>query len=117
MSKIPKLSHKSEPAASSRLVKARRILAMRKAFDVVKKRQQANIHRIPDLEERKRRLRQARKHAIGNEALLKQAIENLRQNGIKVFRAGSREEAVSQVIREIADNKLVVKSKSNLSKE
>jgi len=90
---------------------------MRKAFDVVKKRQQANINRIPDLEGRKRRLRQARKHAVGNQALLKQAIENLRQNGIKVFRANSREEAVSLVVRELADNRLVVKSKSNLSKE
>jgi L-lactate dehydrogenase complex protein LldG len=90
---------------------------MRRAFNVVKKRQQANIHRIPDLEGRKRRLRQARKRAVGNETLLKQAVENLRQNGIKVYMADSREEAVSLVVREIADNRLVVKSKSNLSKE
>jgi L-lactate dehydrogenase complex protein LldG len=90
---------------------------MRRAFNVVRKRQQANIHRIPDLEGRKRRLRQARKRAIGNEALLKQAVENLRQNGIKVYRADSREEAISLVVREIGDNKLVVKSKSNLTKE
>jgi len=84
---------------------------------VVRKRQQANIHRIPDLEGRKRRLRQARKRAIGNEALLKQAVENLRQNGIKVYRADSRDEAISLVVREIGYNKLVVKSKSNLTKE
>jgi L-lactate dehydrogenase complex protein LldG len=90
---------------------------MRRAFNVVRKRQQANIHRIPDLEGRKKRLRQARKRAIGNEALLKQAVENLRQNGIKVYRADSREEAISLVVREIGDNKLVVKSKSNLTKE
>jgi L-lactate dehydrogenase complex protein LldG len=90
---------------------------MRRAFNVVRKRQQANIHRIPDLEGRKKRLRRARKRAIGNEALLKQAVENLRQNGIKVYRADSREEAISLVVREIGDNKLVVKSKSNLTKE
>jgi L-lactate dehydrogenase complex protein LldG len=90
---------------------------MRKAFNVVRKRQQANIHRIPDIEGRKRKLRQARRRAIGNEALLKQAVENLRQNGIKVYRVDSREEAVSLVVREIGDNRLVVKSKSNLTKE
>jgi L-lactate dehydrogenase complex protein LldG len=90
---------------------------MRRAFNVVRKRQQANIHRIPDLEGRKKRLRRARKRDIGNEALLKQAVENLRQNGIKVYRADSREEAISLVVREIGDNKLVVKSKSNLTKE
>jgi L-lactate dehydrogenase complex protein LldG len=90
---------------------------MRRAFNVVKKRQQVNIHRIPDIEGRKRRLRQARKRAIGNKALLKQAVENLRQNGIKVYMADSREEAILLVVREIADNRLIVKSKSNLSKE
>jgi L-lactate utilization protein LutB len=90
---------------------------MRRAFNVVKKRQQVNIHRIPDIEGRKRRLRQARKRAIGNKALLKQAVENLRQNGIKVYKADGREEAISSVVREIGDNRLVVKSKSNLSKE
>jgi iron-sulfur cluster protein len=108
---------RTEPGALTRLEKARRIRAMRKAFSVVRKRQQANIRRIPDLEGRKRRLRQARKRAIGSEALLKQAIENLRQNGIKVYMSDSREEAISLVVREIADNRLIVKSKSNLSKE
>ena len=109
--------YRNEPGALTRLTKARRIRAMRRAFNVVRKRQQANIHRIPDLEGRKKRLRQARKRAIGNEALLKQAVENLRQNGIKVYKADSREEAISLVVREIGDNKLVVKSKSNLTKE
>ena len=117
MGEISDPLYRNEPGALTRLTKARRIRAMRRAFNVVRKRQQANIHRIPDLEGRKRRLRQARKRAIGNEALLKQAVENLRQNGIKVYRADSRDEAISLVVREIADNKLVVKSKSNLTKE
>jgi iron-sulfur cluster protein len=110
------VSH-SERGSSSRLKKARRIQAMRRAFNVVRKRQRANICRIPDLEDRKKRLRQAREKAIGKEALIKQAIENLRQNGIKVYRVDSREEAISLVINEIDDNRLVVKSKSNLAKE
>ncbi len=106
-----------DPGTLSRLQRARHIQAMRKAFNVVRRRQRANIRRIPDLEVRKKRLRQDRERAIGNEALLKQAIENLRQNGIKIYRADSEEEAVALVIHEIVDSKLVVKSKSNLTKE
>jgi L-lactate utilization protein LutB len=117
MSRISRPLGGNEPAALTRLTKARRVRAMRRAFNTVKKRQKANIQRIPDLEGRKRRLRQARRRAIGNEALIEQAIENLRRNGISVYRANDREEAVSLVLREIGDNKLVVKSKSNLTKE
>jgi L-lactate dehydrogenase complex protein LldG len=90
---------------------------MRKAFTVVRKRQRANMHRIPNLEERKERLRQAREDSVGNEALLNRAVENLSQNGIKVYRADSKEEAIALVVREVNDSKLVVKSKSNLTKE
>jgi iron-sulfur cluster protein len=99
------------------LAKARRLRAMRKAFSLVRERQRANISRIPDLQDRKKRLRQARKHVIGDEALLKMAVDNLRRNGMKVYRADSCEEAISVVIKEIGDKKLVVKSKSNLTKE
>ena len=109
--------HYSEQGSSNQLQKARRIQAMRKAFTVVKKRQQANLSRIPDLEDRKRRLRETRERSIGNETLLKQAVDNLRQNGIRVYKTDSKEEAVSLVIDEIADGKLAVKSKSNLTKE
>ena len=111
------LASHPESGSSIRLKKARHIQAMRKAFNVVRKRQRANIRRIPDLEYRKKRLRRARGESVGNGILLKQAIENLRQNGIKVYRADSREEAISLVINEIGDNRLVVKSKSNLAKE
>lgn len=117
MPKSADILHGNGVEALPPLAKAQRLRAMRKAFSTVKKRQQANIHCIPDLEGRKIRLRQARKRAIGNEALLKRAIERLRQNGIKVYRADSSEEAISLVIREIGDKKLVVKSKSNLTKE
>lgn len=96
---------------------AQHIQTMRKAFNVVKRRQRANIRRIPDLEGRKKRLRQTRENCVGNEVLLNQAIENLRQNGIRVCRVDSKEEAVALVIHEIVDSKLVVKSKSNLTKE
>jgi L-lactate dehydrogenase complex protein LldG len=101
----------------NRLRKAQRLGAMRNAFNLVRKRQRMNAHRIPDLEMRKKKLRQARRYAVGNQELLKYAVENLRQNGIKVHMAGNGEEVLSQVIREIGDNQLIVKSKSNLTKE
>lgn len=110
-------SYNPESSASSRLQKVRRIQAMRKAFNVVKKRQRANMRRVPNLEERKEKLRHARENSVGNEALLVQAVESLSQNGIKVYRADSKEEAIALVIREVSDSKLVVKSKSNLTKE
>ena len=110
-------SHYSGQGLSNQLREAQHIQAMRKAFAVVKKRQQSNISRIPDLEERKRRLRATRENSVGNETLLGLAINNLRQNGIKVYGASSGEEAVSLVRDEIADNHLVVKSKSNLTRE
>lgn len=90
---------------------------MKKAFNVVKKRQRTNISRIPDLEDRKARLKETRRKAIGNEILLNQAIDNLKQNGIKVSMATTKDMAISLVIDEISDAKLVVKSKSNLTKE
>ena len=107
----------SEQGLSNRLQKARNIQAMKKAFNVVKKRQRTNISRIPDLEDRKARLKETRRKAIGNEILLNQAIDNLKQNGIKVSMATTKDMAISLVIDEISDAKLVVKSKSNLTKE
>lgn len=111
------LSHQTERSPSNQLQKARRIEATRKAFKSVRKRQHANIRRIPHLEDRKRKLRETRERSIGNETLLAQGIENLRRNGIRVCRVNSKEEAISVVIDEIADERLVVKSKSNLTKE
>ncbi|MBM3167307.1 MAG: lactate utilization protein [Chloroflexi bacterium] len=107
----------SEHGHSVRLQKARGIKAMRKAFVTVKKRQRANIARVVNLENRKQRLLQTRKESIGNAGLLEQAVANLERNGIKVKRARTGEEAVSLVQGELAGEKLVVKSKSNLTKE
>jgi len=107
----------SEHSHSARLKKAGEIKAMGRAFATVKKRQKANIARVADLENRKQRLLQTRKESIGNAGLLKQAVESLERNGIRVRMTGTREEAVSLVLAELAGEKLVVKSKSNLTKE
>lgn len=90
---------------------------MRKSFELVKKRQQVNINRIPDIEERKRKLREVRERSVGNQKLLEKAVRNLEENGIRVIRANSGKDALSALLNEIGEEKVVVKSKSNLTKE
>ncbi len=91
--------------------------AMRKAFATVRQRQKDNGPRIPDLEERKARLREVREYSIGNRDLLQTAIENLEANGITVRMARTKQEALSLVLEEIGEERLIVKSKSNVTKE
>jgi L-lactate utilization protein LutB len=117
MDEVTSSVHHAGQSPPGRLKEARHIKAMRKAFALVRKRQKANISSIPDLEGRKSSLRQAREKSVGNEKLLNQAVDNLRRNGTRVYKADSKEEAISLVINEIGDSKLVVKSKSNLTKE
>jgi len=93
------------------------ILAMRRAFEIVKKRQRENIHRIPDLKERLMRLKSVRIHSVGNTELMNDAIRNLKDNGFEVVFAKDDTEAVRVVLEEIGDENVVVKSKSNVTKE
>lgn len=102
---------------SEQLDEARHISAMRGAFSTVKKRQDKNACKISNLEGRKERLRKTREFCVGNEGLLNQAIENLKENGIRVHIVKTKSEAISFVLDEIGDEKLVVKSKSNVTKE
>ncbi len=89
---------------------------MQKAFKLVKERQKKNIHKIPDLEDRLKRLRSIREKSVGNKDLMKESIENLIQNGFDVRFAKSARDAVDIVLNEINDS-IVVKSKSNVSRE
>jgi L-lactate dehydrogenase complex protein LldG len=93
------------------------ILAMKKAFELVKKRQKENIHKIPDLQERLKRLRRVRESSVGNSELMYKAVENLESNGFNVRFAKDDKEAIRIILEEIGDENLVVKSKSNLSRE
>ncbi len=99
------------------LKRAKQVHAMRKAFKLVRRRQQLNRDKMANLEERKRRLKETRASSVANEELLNQAIENLRRNGIKLILAKTKEDAVAFVINEVGGEKLVVKSKSNTTKE
>ena len=91
------------------------IKALRKAFSSVKDRQQKN--RPHDLDEKIARLKAVREASVGNDELLKRAITNIEKNGIKVFPAESRDDALRVIFQEIGSEKLIVKSKSNVTKE
>jgi L-lactate dehydrogenase complex protein LldG len=91
------------------------IISLRKAFKSVKVRQQRNVP--ADLDEKIRKLRTVRELSVGNEELLKKSIKKVEENGIKVFLAKGRDDAVQLVLKEIGNEKIVVKSKSNVTKE
>ena len=95
----------------------RRLSTMGKAFHTVRQRQEENEVKIRGLEERKTRLRRVREESLGHEGLLKLALENLAANGVTIRRANTREEALAYLVEEIGDEKLIVKSKSNATKE
>ncbi len=91
------------------------IIALRKAFKSVKERQKNRV--LPDFDNRKNKLRSIREFSVGNSELLKQSIRKIEENGIRVFTAETAEDAIEILIREIGDKELVVKSKSNVTKE
>ncbi|MFP3908420.1 MAG: LUD domain-containing protein [Archaeoglobaceae archaeon] len=92
-----------------------KIISMRNAFKTLKERQKNNF--VPDLEAREQKLREVREYSVGNHELLQQAAKNLEKNNFKVIWASDSGEAVRQIFSEIGDEKLVVKSKSNVTKE
>ncbi|MCX9011680.1 MAG: LUD domain-containing protein [Candidatus Methanoperedens sp.] len=91
------------------------VIALRKAFNSVKERQSSNPP--ANLTERKTRLKAARELCVGNGELLERAIDKLRKNGIKVHLVKEKQEAIDIILGEIGQEKLVVKSKSNVTKE
>src|SRR4030042_5670243 len=91
------------------------IISLRKAFQSVRDRQEKTTPE--DFSEKIKRLKAVRELSVGNEELLKRAIRKVEANGIKVFLAKDRDDAVQLVLKEIGNEKIVVKSKSNVTKE
>ncbi|MBI2414182.1 MAG: LUD domain-containing protein [Deltaproteobacteria bacterium] len=87
------------------------------AFSSVIKRQEENSSRLPDLFAMKARLKSDRESSLGNERLFERAIENLEKNRFKVVLADSMDEAFEAVLSAVGEERLVVKSKSNITKE
>ena len=90
---------------------------MRKSFRTIIDRQSENASRVPDLEARKERLRKTKERSVGNHELLAQALAVLKENGFRVVLLKTADAARRQVLRELEGQKLVVKSKSNVTKE
>jgi len=90
---------------------------MRDSFrtDIVHQDERGSL--LGDLDARRRRARVARQAALADRSMLEMAISRMRENGIRVILARSREEALQSVLGEIGDERLIVKSKSNITKE
>lgn len=91
------------------------VITLRKAFNSVKERQNLNL--MKDFSEMKHMLKKSRELCIGNEELLQLSIKNLKNNGIEVFLVEDRQYVIEHILAEIGKEKLVVKSKSNVTKE
>lgn len=91
------------------------IRALKKAFFSVRSRQAED--RPSDFPQKTERLKAVREASVGNEDLLLRAVARLERNGIKVFPAKTRGDAVETIAREVGTEKLIVKSKSNVTKE
>ena len=91
------------------------VRALRKAFDSVKERQAKNL--LESFSDRTKRLIFSRDLCVGNEGLLEHAVANLRKNGIKVYLAREKQDALEIILEEIGNEKTIVKSKSNVTKE
>lgn len=88
----------------------REIVQLRKSFKLVRARKKkANSLR--------KALRESRERNVGDEGLLEEAVRNLSSNGIRVFTARDKEEALGIIREEVGGSEVVVKSKSNVTKE
>src|SRR4030042_5028514 len=89
----------------------------RRAFKETRARQKQNLPLFDDFEKVKEEVKRVRIESLGNWDLLGEAITALEKNQFKVIRAGDSKEACDILLREIGEEKLVVKSKSNVSRE
>lgn len=90
---------------------------MRKAFGLVVEKQRVQKHLVPDLDDRKKRLKETGNKALLDGGMRSKAVERLKENGFRILFAGDAEEAVSLVAGELGGARLLVKSKTNISKE
>ena len=94
-----------------------RFEGMRRAFQTNFDNQEINKLKIDGFEQRRERAREVRRRSFSDDSLLKKTITRLEANGIKVRIASTKDEALNMILEEIGDEKLIVKSKSNVTKE
>jgi L-lactate dehydrogenase complex protein LldG len=98
-------------------VKKSELENQRRAFKETRNRQKENLPLMDDFEKIKEQVKRIRSESLGNGDLLQKAISRLEKNQFKVFQAKDAKEACEILMREIGEERLVVKSKSNISKE
>ncbi len=98
-------------------VKKSELENQRRAFKETRNRQKQNFASIDDLEKIKEEVKRIRSESVGDWGLLQKAISRMEGNQFKVIEAKDSKEACEIVLKEIGEEKLVVKSKSNISKE
>lgn len=118
---LPAAGNMTEESTRARIEKAledRSALdGMRRSFKTILDRQRANASRIPDLDSRKERLRKVKESSVGDEEIFLKAVSALQENGFRVVVAKTAEGALRVIKEEIKGHDLVVKSKSNVTKE
>jgi len=98
-------------------VKKSELENQRRAFKETRNRQRENLPLMDDFEKIKEQVKRIRSESVGNWDLLQKAISSLKKNQFKVTQAKDSKEACEILLTEIGKEKLVVKSKSNISKE
>jgi len=98
-------------------VKKSELENQRRAFQETRSRQKQNRFLFDDLDQAKEEIKRIRSFSLGNRNLLEETIEHLKKNQFKVLFAKDGQEACEIFLKEIGQEKLIVKSKSNLSKE
>jgi L-lactate utilization protein LutB len=88
-----------------------------RAFKETRNRQIQNLPLFGDLKKISEEVKRIRSESVGNWDLFEEAISRLEKNRFKVLQAKDGQEACEIILREIGGEKLVVKSKSNISKE
>lgn len=89
----------------------------RRAFKETYTRQKQNLSLFSDFEKAKEEIKRIRSVSIGNWDLLNEAITHLEKNQFRVLQAKDAQMACEVLLKEIGKETLVVKSKSNISKE
>ncbi|NWG01965.1 MAG: LUD domain-containing protein [Syntrophaceae bacterium] len=89
----------------------------RRAFKETRNRQKQNLSLFEDFEGVKEEVKRIRSESVGNWDLFQKAVSSLEKNQFKVIQAKDSKEACEILLKEIGQEKLVVKSKSNISKE
>jgi L-lactate dehydrogenase complex protein LldG len=88
-----------------------------RAFKETRNRQKQNLPLFGDLKKIGEEVKRIRSESVGNWVLFEEAISHLEKNQFKVIQARDSKEACETILREIGQERLIVKSKSNISKE